>query len=106
LRRDAPRAFGLIDDGEVLDVVVKFSAAQALYVRERLWHSTQQLESLPDGSLILRLQASGRFEIQRWVLGWGDQVEVLAPPCLRAEVAASLQAIVAQYAAADLGTGE
>jgi predicted DNA-binding transcriptional regulator YafY len=100
------RAFGLIDDGEVLEVALKFSAAQAPYVRERLWHPTQQFEPLPDGALILRLQASGRFEIRRWVLGWGDQVEVLAPPCLRAEVAASLRTVVAQYAAGEPVTGE
>lgn len=92
------RAFGIIDDGEVLDVMLQFTPDQAPYVRERRWHPTQQVEVLPDGALILRFRASGRFEIERWVLGWGDQVEVLAPPCLRRGVAAHLRAMARQYA--------
>jgi predicted DNA-binding transcriptional regulator YafY len=92
------RAFGILDDGEVLDVVLKFSPAQAPYVRERQWHPTQQLETQPDGSLLLRFQASGRFEIQRWIQGWGEQVEVLGPPSLRRDVVAHLRAAAAQYA--------
>jgi predicted DNA-binding transcriptional regulator YafY len=92
------RAFGIIDDEDVLDVVLQFTPDQAPYVRERLWHPTQQVEVLPEGALLLRFSASGRFEIERWVLGWGDQVEVLAPLCLRRGVAAHLQAMARQYA--------
>lgn len=86
------RAFGIIDDGREFAVVLKFTAAQAPYVRERIWHPSQQLEAQPDGSLILRFQASGEFEIRRWILGWGKQVEILEPPELRQTIAQGLQA--------------
>ena len=87
------RAFGIIDDEEELDVVLKFTAEQAPYVRERVWHPSQCLAVQDDGALILRFRASGQFEIIRWVLGWGEDVEVLEPLALRQAVAQHLQRI-------------
>ena len=92
------RAFGMLDDEEVLEVVVKFTAEQAPYVQERVWHETQSLQVQADGSLLLRMQASGRFEIVRWLLGWGEHVEVLEPRALRQEVAEHLRLAAQQYA--------
>lgn len=91
------RAFGIIDDEQELDVVLRFSAAQASYIQERVWHLSQQLEAQADGSLILRFRASGRFEIVRWILGWGEEVEVVEPLDLRQEVALCLQEAARQY---------
>ncbi len=92
------RAFGIIDDDEELSVTLKFSAAQAPYVRERVWHPSQSLEEQEDGSLLLRFQASGEFEIMRWILGWGSEVEVVEPPALRQALAQRLKAAAQQYA--------
>jgi predicted DNA-binding transcriptional regulator YafY len=91
------RAFGIIDDEEELDVVLKFTAEQAPYVRERVWHPSQCLAEQKDGSLILRFRASGWFEIVRWILGWGEDVEVLEPLALRQAVAQHLQNAARQY---------
>jgi predicted DNA-binding transcriptional regulator YafY len=91
------RAFGIIDDEQELDVVLRFSAAQAPYIQERVWHPSQQLEAQADGSLILRLRASGRFEIVRWILGWGEEVEVVGPLDLRQEIARCLREAARQY---------
>ncbi len=91
------RAFGMLDDEELLEVVLKFTAEQAPYVRERVWHETQRLQVQADGSLLLRLQVSGRFEIVRWLLGWGEDVEVLEPRALRQEVAEHLRLAAQQY---------
>ena len=92
------RAFGIIDDGKEFAVALKFTAVQAPYVRERIWHPSQQLEAQPDGSLILRFKASGEFEIKRWILGWGNQVEILEPAELRQTIAQDLQAAARRYA--------
>ena len=91
------RAFGIIDDEEELDVVLKFTAEQAPYVRERVWHPSQCLAVQDDGALILRFRASGQFEIIRWVLGWGEDVEVLEPLALRQAVAQHLQDAARHY---------
>jgi predicted DNA-binding transcriptional regulator YafY len=91
------RAFGILDDEQELDVVLTFSAAQAPYIRERVWHPSQHLEAQADGSLILRFRASGRFEMVRWILGWGEEVEVVEPLDLRQEIAQCLQEAARQY---------
>jgi len=78
-------SFGVVWE-KPMDVTIRFSADQAPYVRERIWHPTQRIRDLPDGRLDLTFHAGGQFEIARWVLGWGDAAEVLAPRILRQEV--------------------
>ena len=84
-------AFGISYE-EPMDVVVRFAADQAPYVRERIWHPSQQLEELPDGRVVLRLRAGGSFEIRSWVLGFGAAAEVLEPEELREAVRAEMRA--------------
>jgi proteasome accessory factor B len=81
-RRDA---FG-VSWSDPIDIVLRFRADQAPYVRERQWHPTQKLAELPDGGVQLAFRAGGLFEIRRWILGWGDAVEVISPDELRQAV--------------------
>lgn len=66
-----------------VDVVIRFDAYQARWIRERRWHPSQQIEELPDGGLILRLHVGGLQEVKRWIMGYGPHAEVLEPPELR-----------------------
>ena len=59
------------------DVVWKFSSVVARDVREWCFHSTQKLEELEDGSIIVRFTAGGRLEMDWHLYTWGDQVEDL-----------------------------
>lgn len=65
------------------DVVIRFKPLVAQNVAEVVWHKTQQLEFLEDGSLKFSAKVSGLNEISWWILGYGDQAEVLKPPKLR-----------------------
>ena len=67
-------------------VVLRFRPDQAPYVRERNWHPSQKIDDLPGGAIQLSFRAGGPFEIRRWILGWGDAVEVISPESLRLEV--------------------
>jgi predicted DNA-binding transcriptional regulator YafY len=78
-------AFG-VSWQDPVDVVLRFRADQAPYVRERLWHPSQRLIELPDGGVQLEFRAGGPFEIRRWILGWGDGVKVISPNELRQEI--------------------
>lgn len=84
-RRYEADAFGVVWDNP-MTVVVRFRADQAPYVRERLWHPSQQLRELADGGVELTLRAGGMFEISRWILSWGDAAQVLEPPELREHI--------------------
>jgi predicted DNA-binding transcriptional regulator YafY len=75
--------------GKPMTVVVRFRADQAPYVREREWHPTQRFRTLLDGRL--------EIEIVRWILGWGDAVELVRPTVLRREIATALDAAGRPY---------
>ena len=72
-----------------MEVVLRFDPAIAARVGEATWHPSQRVEPEPDGSLVWRGRVSGTIEIRLWILSWGQQVEVLEPADLRADVAAT-----------------
>jgi predicted DNA-binding transcriptional regulator YafY len=52
---------------------------------------------LPGGGLQLAFHAGGPFEIRRWILGWGDAVEVVSPNELRQEIKRILNSAATVY---------
>ena len=83
-------AFGIVAD-EPFELKVRFSAEQAPYMRERIWHPTQEMEDQADGGIVLGLRAGGRFEIRSWILSYGVRAEVLEPQWLRDEIREELR---------------
>lgn len=65
--------------GGTFVVRLRFDASIARYIRERIWHPSQQLTALDDGELELRLELESLAEVRHWVLSWGSAVEVLEP---------------------------
>lgn len=84
-------------DGRNIKVVVRFTAGSADRIREREWHESQKLRSLADGAVELTLQLGALEEIERWVLEWGAEAEVLQPPELRQRLRATAEALVKKY---------
>ena len=97
-------AWDVIGDQEPIAVVLRFGPAVAARVAEARWHRSQILEPRPDGSILWRATVAGPLEIGTWILGWGDDVEVLEPPELRARIAAQVDRAAAQYRAAGQAT--
>jgi predicted DNA-binding transcriptional regulator YafY len=95
-KRYEAEAFGIVWE-KPTTVVVRFSADQAPYVREREWHPTQRLRELRDGRVEVTFRAGGAFEIMRWVLGWGDAAEVVRPAALRKQVREAARHMHRQY---------
>lgn len=89
-------AFG-VSWQDPVDIVLRFRTDQATYVRERIWHPSQQVVELPDGGVQLAFRAGGQFEIRRWILGWGDAVEVISPAELRDELRQMLTSAMSVY---------
>ena len=79
------------------EVRIHFAAKVAQNVAEVAWHKTQRLDYRADGSLEFQVTVSGLNEIAWWVLGYGDQAEVLAPAALRRLVAGHAQRMLAKY---------
>jgi predicted DNA-binding transcriptional regulator YafY len=70
---------------------IRFSADQAKYIKERTWAKEQKIVDHEDGSIVLEMATSGRWDVMRWVLGFGSQAEVLEPQDLREEILAELE---------------
>lgn len=78
-------------------VTIRFKPLVARNVAEVLWHKTQRTKSLADGSLEFHVTVSGLNEIAWWVLGYGDQAEVIKPARLRRLIALRAQNMAAMY---------
>jgi predicted DNA-binding transcriptional regulator YafY len=89
-------SFGVHSGVGQFDVVLRFEARVADYVREKKWHESQQLRELKNGDVELSLRLSSLMEIQRWVLSWGGDVQVLKPRELATSVQQSAQEILRQ----------
>jgi predicted DNA-binding transcriptional regulator YafY len=80
-------------------VLVRFSKQVAQNVAEVVWHKTQQTAVREDGTLDFRVTVSGLNEISWWILGYGDQAEVLEPPELRRLIAERAMRMAERYRA-------
>ena len=76
----------MIPEGKLCYIKLKFSPKVAHNVAEVHWHSTQKAIWNDDGSVSLEFRVDGINEISWWILGYGDQVQVLAPKQLRKKV--------------------
>jgi predicted DNA-binding transcriptional regulator YafY len=87
-------SFGVHSGEGEYEVVIRFNARAADYVREKKWHESQQLRELKGGGVELKLKLSSLAEIERWVLSWGGDAEVLKPRELAEAVKKSAAAIL------------
>lgn len=99
LERYLGNAWSLIRErGRRRQVVIRFQKMVAYNVAEVQWHRTQKIVWNDDGSIEFHVTVDGLSEILWWILGYGDQAEVLEPPELRAEVKRRAESLAAIYA--------
>ena len=80
------KAWSMIPEGRIYNVKLRFLPKVATNVTEVQWHSTQKVARNSDGSATVDFRVDGLGEIIWWVLGYGDQVQVLTPRALRNRV--------------------
>lgn len=87
-------SFGVHSGEGKFEVVLRFKARVADYIREKKWHESQQLRELKGGGVELRFKLSSLREIERWVLSWGGDALVVKPRELADSVLKSARAIL------------
>lgn len=111
MRYEIPRHFdrrhylanmwGITGDSDAkTSVVLAFSPDVTSLIKERVWHSSQQIETLEDKRCTLSVQVSDWREMLPWIRSWGSQVEVLEPQALRWELVADAARINEIYTSA------
>jgi predicted DNA-binding transcriptional regulator YafY len=82
-------SFGVHSGKSDYNVVIRFNEMVADYIREKKWHASQHLKNLPNGGVELKLRLSSLIEVQRWILSWAGNAEVVEPAELREAVRAA-----------------
>jgi proteasome accessory factor B len=80
-------------------IVIRFAPLVAANVAEVIWHATQKVSYLRDGSIEFRVNVEGLREISWWILSYGDQAEVLEPPQLRTMISEHVARLATTYSA-------
>ncbi|MDX2035766.1 MAG: WYL domain-containing transcriptional regulator [Isosphaeraceae bacterium] len=87
------------------EVFLRFSSLVAPEVLDSTWHFDQRAELLEDGRVELRFPACTGEDLVRWLLGFGDQVEILTPSALRARVREIAQRMWKRHSQAAVSEG-
>jgi len=90
-------AWLMIKGDQRYHVKVRFLPKVAANVDEINWHKTQQTTYEPDGSMLFEVDVDGLSEIAWWILGYGDQAQVLEPVELRDEIAHRVKQMYSYY---------
>lgn len=91
------------ENGRDREVVVRFSRLVAKNVAEVRWHKTQRVVFREDGAADFHVTVSGLGEISWWILGYGDEAEVLEPPELRRMIAQRAKRMAERYSEGSRG---
>ena len=97
LDRHFTSGYGIFSGAETQEAVLLFGKERARWVSRETWHPKQDGKLQPDGTYVLKFPYSQEPELVMDVLKYGADVEVLAPPSLRATVASHLQAAARRY---------
>ena len=89
-----------IQKGTPVGVVLQFDASSKPFVSMRQFHHSQRLETLPDGTIQMRLEVPAGeddFEIINWIVSFHRHVRVISPVELAGKVRDTLRAALNQY---------
>ena len=89
-------SFGVHSGEGKFEIVIRFNARAADYIREKKWHESQELRELKGGGVELKLKLSSLLEIERWILGWGGDAVIIKPRELAESVKEAAKKILHQ----------
>lgn len=102
--KDAPEiseifknSWGIYTGGEEMEVKLKFASGWDEYLEHKFWIENQKISYVNDG-VILDIKVKQSYEFISWVMGWGDEVEILSPLKLKREVISRAKSILDKYA--------
>ncbi len=94
----ADESFGIYHDA-VEDVVLRIDASRAEDALHWRFHGNQQVRTLPDGRVEVAFRASGMLELAWHLFTWGEAVEIVSPPSLKATMVAELEKALSRHRA-------
>ncbi|MDD4635491.1 MAG: transcriptional regulator [Dehalococcoidales bacterium] len=87
----------MVTSDELTKIKLRFKQKIARIIEESVWHPSQKLVNNEDGSLTMTMEINESPELVKWVLGWGDSVEVVSPDWLRDDIKNQTARMAAVY---------
>ena len=84
----------MIMRGRRIEVELLFSKNVAAWIKDKLWHSSQEMVPMKDGRLRMTLKVADTDELVGWILSFGSQVKVISPESLQTKVRGEARRIV------------
>jgi len=85
-----------IEPGNPEKVVLRIKKPLGDYIKARIWHPTQRIEE-KDSFIILEMKVPVAEELIKWILGYGDNIEVLEPERLKKIIKREAEKICTLY---------
>lgn len=91
--------FGIIAEAKEFKAEIKVFKNYVQYVKDRAWPENRVAfsDALEDGSVIMTVITSGKYELIRWVRYMGDNVQLLGPDWILDELKESIHELDKQY---------
>lgn len=86
-----------VNQGTPERIEVKFEPRIARYLKERVWHASQQTTEDPDGTLTMTLNVCNDWALRSWILGFGPLARVVSPPELATQILEEIEGARSQY---------
>ena len=83
--------------GQLTKFKVRFSGQAAVIVKTSQHQQYEEIEELERDVIIYKAVVAGRVEFIRWVLGFGNEGEILEPLSARKEIKAILESALERY---------
>lgn len=87
---------------ELETVRLRFNVKVSHRAMETIWHPSQIIEEQSDGSIIMTFKVRDITYFRAFILGWGDEVEVLEPETLREQIKNIIHSLEYIYSKRDL----
>jgi proteasome accessory factor B len=89
-------SFAAFETTKISRVKLRLDAVGARLASERIWHKSQRMKPLANGSAELTLEVGIAPDLENWILSWGRHAEVLEPHDLRERIAATARSMALQ----------
>jgi predicted DNA-binding transcriptional regulator YafY len=86
-----------VNQGTPERIEIAFEPRIARYVKERVWHASQQTQESEDGTLTMTLNVCNDWALRSWILGFGPLARVIAPPELAGQILDEIEQTRSRY---------
>lgn len=99
LKKEMTNRFGISQNinSEVYDIEIELTSMVGTFVKNVIWHPTQEFHQLENGDYLMKMKCGINIELIGWVFQWMSNAKVLKPEILKTAVIDKLKVIIKRY---------